>query len=161
VACSVYSALSCDFYAFAKQLSPPFETGTTSIGIFHYATSSDYVTCIVYDEQFWRSPFNGFFWTAQFAAIVAPCLGILAMTLNLVEVVFVRFRGSFLVPVVFYLLACLIQCCTFMIYGEINFWYDKTRVLPIHPCSYKLIDYLLRLFFFVVTVSVTTSSNVD
>jgi len=148
IGCSVYTGLSCTFFEIR---SPPeegvanFPEGTATIGLFSYSIDPDATTaspeeedgrrslfipeeyvpdfsvCVPYEELFWQSDFSPFFWTAQIASLAAPGLGVLAMFFRFVETIRGRFFGSFLSPIVFYIVACVVQGYTFVIYGETEF----------------------------------------
>lgn len=146
IGCSVYTGLSCTFFEIE---SPPedgvsgFPEGTASIGLYSYSLDfnatgfveddrrnlfipeeyiPDFSTCIPYEDLFWQSDFTPFFWSAQIAALAAPGLAVLAMLFRFIEMIRGQFYGSFLSPILFYIVACIFQGYTFVIYGETEFW---------------------------------------
>jgi hypothetical protein len=132
IACSVLTALSCEFFAFEDALEGEmgFVDGTTSIGVFSYGTSSS-EDCFFYDHQFWNeSSFGEYFMTAQLATIVAPSLATVALFLSLVECACCRFKCSFILPILLYFAACLVQASTFfMMYIHLkDTWYVARRL---------------------------------
>lgn len=150
---SLYGVISCDFFTLdSPPTSTSFPDSISRIGLFSYSTlplqqdSSSLLefsaSCTPYDNQFMASDFSGFFQAAQFAAVIAPCLAAIAILIHAMEWLNCRFFGSFISPIILYLLACLVQGYTFVIYGETDFWYVFTSLwcmLPRYSCSLTII----------------------
>lgn len=126
IACSAMTILSCDFFsviAAAGDGGTPLDLSEISkIGIFSYQLD-DSGTCRAFVDNgstfFLPSDWMGSMWIiAQYAALFAPALGVLASLLTLTELLFGKFCGSFLIPALFYLLACASQGTVFMMYNE-------------------------------------------
>ena len=132
IACSILTILSCDFFRLVTtvQEAPANLSGASSVGIFSYSTEQengilDTATCQTYATSgsliFQPSDWMGAMWiVAQYAALLAPCLAACATLLTAVELLFGKFFGSFLLPLVLYLLAFAVQGLTFFMYNEKN-----------------------------------------
>ncbi len=132
--CSIYTTLSCRFLTIQGISSNQsvLSLNTKSIGIFSYSTlengnSLNFSHCIPYENQFWLSDFGPFFWTTQFAAFLAPCFGGLAFVIQSVEIFQNLFLGNFVLSVILYLMASLVQGYTFLLYGAFDFWYVQPK----------------------------------
>lgn len=151
--CSIYTALSCKFLiiqgapssslsstlsTIKAELVPLANTTTTvAIGIFSFSTLDDHDKtnpldfasyCIPYENQFWESDRGPLFWSAQLSALLAPCVGGLALMIQLVEIMRRHFLRNFLLVVFLYLMASLIQGYTFAIYGAMDFCWQEEEI---------------------------------
>jgi hypothetical protein len=136
VTCSVFAALSCDFIG-VKNVSVDsiFENHlyVESIGIYGYNMAT-IDKCVLYEEQFWKSNYNEFMLTAQFAAIVGPAFGALAWLAVFNELLFCQCRGSFVLQNVLFLLAFITQWSTFFLFGQTEFCFFDGAM----KCDWKL-----------------------
>jgi len=89
--------------------------------------------CVFYEKQFWNSSFNEYFLTAQFSAIVAPVLGFLAWIAVFSELLCCQYRGSFVVQNILFLLAFIVQWCTFFLFGQTGFCFHDGAM----KCEWK------------------------
>lgn len=133
IVCSVYTALSCEFFQF--QVEPDhtlpggsiFSNNITQgyVGLFGLAlmdeNENDKATSCS-DHGFLPNGFNEFFFAAQVCAVAAPALAFLSLFVNLVEI-FCHFPCSFWLTWTCLVLATAAQGCTFMVYGQQEFWY--------------------------------------
>jgi len=121
LACSIYSVFSCQFFTFSGQLqnAPPYPDTTTNIGLYYYESATNPNTCVLYEDD---SDWNTSQRTAQYASVIAPGLVILAVLLSVIEVTLYSFRGSFIIPILLFLLASFIQVLSLFMYGQADFW---------------------------------------
>ena len=130
IACSVYAALSCKFYSFhvdaQTKLPGDFQNVTQgSVGLFTYdVNGAD--TCTQYKKQFLNSSFNLMFIAAQFCAIAAPGLGLLAWLLFCLEWMCCKLYCNCVLAFLFMIGASCAQACTFLVYGQREFWYVRS-----------------------------------
>lgn len=126
IVCSVYTALSCEFFQFEvepeHELPGPIFVNITEgyVGLFGFSLINE--TCVSEEQGFLPAGFNELFFAAQVCAIVAPLMAIVALLLNLLEIC-CRLRGTFTLMWLCLLLAVGAQGCTFMVYGQQEFWY--------------------------------------
>jgi hypothetical protein len=160
---SILTNLSCRFFSLAEDLPNTVDlplldiipSNATSVGLFGYSSLlttvdespslltyyKDYIqphsSCRSYDDTtpFWDSPDGGrpFLMVAQWAAVLAPCFGGMALMVQLVEAVMGAYQSTMTnttttTPkkgsLIFALLglAMLLQGVTFCIYGDTSFW---------------------------------------
>jgi hypothetical protein len=114
IACSVLTAVACDFFSLSD-------------GVPQYATGSE--DCPFYDNQFWNeSSDNAILVTVQLPAVLAPFLATVALFMNFVD--FVCGRCDFILSILLYFAACLIQASTFVMYFLVkNDWYVARHLL--------------------------------
>jgi hypothetical protein len=126
LACSIVVALSCEFFKFdasneAEFLEPFENMNQAYVGIFSYTLESG-GKCVDYNENFLDSQFGEMFQAAQVSAVAAPAMALLALLVTLADMLFCSSMCSFLLSCLLFLGACAIQGCTFLVYGQNEFW---------------------------------------
>jgi hypothetical protein len=138
IVCSVYTALSCEFFQFEvapEHKLPGLLFSNTNADNNNNATTTTegYVGLFGFslvdgecwqgkDQGFSPAGFNELFLASQVCAVAAPSFAFVALFLNLVEI-FCRFSCSFFMIWFCLVLAVAAQGCTFLIYGQTEFWY--------------------------------------
>jgi hypothetical protein len=113
IGCSVFTLLSCEFVRLTvASAAQPEITTVGGMGLFSYQAPEDEATCVPYDDLsiLENSDWMNEMWTvAQYASLIAPVLGTCAWLLTVGELFWGKFYGSFILPIVLYLFACLAQ----------------------------------------------------
>lgn len=131
----IMASSNCNFLKFNNNsevawegLEPPFDGAFQAyVGIFSYeianATDATQITdgCVAYDGKFGKSNFEAII-AAQFCAIFAPIMGVIAVVISGVDTFLCRFCCSFLISSALFLAACGIQAGTFSLFAEPDFW---------------------------------------
>lgn len=113
IVCSVLALFSCQFVQLLVITS--IEHGTTlegGIGLFSFQDPENDARCIRYDDFYFRensSWMNEFWIVAQYASVIAPVLGASAWIMSLCEMLWWKFCGSFMLPLLLCMLALLTQ----------------------------------------------------
>lgn len=126
--CSIIVALSCEFFKFdatdeaASEFLMPLENVTLAyVGIFSYTLESG-GTCVNYLDAFLDTQFEEMFQTAQFCAVIAPAMAFVALMMTYIDTVYCSWMYSFFLSCLLFLVAAAIQACTFLVYGQNEFW---------------------------------------
>jgi hypothetical protein len=119
-------ALSCEFFKFdasdEAEFIMPFENITQAyVGILRYTLEKG-GECVDYKDNFMETSFGEMFQAAQFCAVAAPSMAFVAWMVNFADMLFCSFMCSFLLSCLLFLGACIIQGCTFLVYGQTEFW---------------------------------------
>jgi hypothetical protein len=98
-----------------------------NIGLFRWTAADEELdfsdafsdTCMEYTGRFSDSPFNGYFATAQYCAVLAPMFSTLALLIIYLDVCMVSFP-PFVMKLLgtLYFIALVNQCLTFLVFGE-------------------------------------------
>jgi hypothetical protein len=144
IACSALTILSCDFFVLSSSTTQNVLDVTTStgIGLFSFEEDPTLVNestivvngaiCQPYSSEgkFWDSNdwMNTMWVIAQYSSLVAPLLAACAWLMSLAELLFGRFRGSFILPIILFLLACFVQGATFFMYGQLDVCHRDTEI---------------------------------
>mmetsp|Transcript_22500 Transcript_22500/g.36345 ORF Transcript_22500/g.36345 Transcript_22500/m.36345 type:complete len:282 (-) Transcript_22500:357-1202(-) len=129
ITCSVYTLLSCDFFTLtATKTAMNATTTTAGIGIFSFQNpsmeGSTSAKCQAYaDGGNFLEPndwMNSMWTISQYASLVAPLIAASSWLLSLTELLVGKFCGSFLIPVLLFMLACFAQGTTFFMYGQLD-----------------------------------------
>jgi hypothetical protein len=126
IACSVMVALSCEFFKFdasdeADFLEPFANITQAYVGILSYTLEKG-GTCVDYKNEFLNTQFGEMFQAAQFCVVAAPSFAFVGLMVNLAEMLVCGFMCSFLLSCLLFLGAGVIQACTFLVYGQTEFW---------------------------------------
>jgi hypothetical protein len=127
IACSIMVALSCEFFKFRAsdeaEFKEPFENITQAyVGILRYTLEGQGGECIDYKDDFLNSKYGEMFQAAQFCAVAAPSFAFVAWMVNLAEMLFCSYMCSFILSCLLFLVACVVQGCTFLVFGQNEFW---------------------------------------
>lgn len=131
IVCSVYTALSCEFFEF--QVEPEHElpgrifVNVTEgyVGLFGFSLTDG--ACLPQDQGFLPVGFNELFFGAQICAVAAPSFAWCALFLNLLEIV-CKFRCSYFLTWLCLVLAVAAQGGTFLVYGQSEFCVDDGTI---------------------------------
>ena len=136
--CSIYTAMTCRFFSFRtldgepwEGLAPPFDQSAhSSVGFFKYSLTepdkNEGLTflnkeCSTYDD--WGDVGqNIYFYISQWCSLAAAVAGFLAWVSNVSEVMCCKFFGSRPLTLVLFVVAAVLQCGTFLIFGDDQFW---------------------------------------
>ena len=151
---------TCEFISFENQrgtpwenLEPPFDQAVSAhVGIFSFeileAGNNGTTTgkCVDYDDRFADMiDFYEAIAAAQFCAIVAPSLALVAIALNLFEFFVCGFNGSFIFSSFLYVAAAGIQAGTFSMLAEPAIWY-VSPICMFYPGMILLDHYFVLTF---------------
>ena len=147
IVCSVYTALSCEFFEF--QVEPEHElpgrifVNVTEgyVGLFGFSLTDG--ACLPQDQGFLPVGFNELFFGAQICAVAAPSFAWCALFLNLLEIV-CKFRCSYFLTWLCLVLAVAAQGGTFLVYGQSEFWYVMCLVFV---CVCHIATMLVILYY--------------
>ena len=130
--------MTCRFFSFRtldgqawEGLAPPFDASAeSSVGFFKFALEApaddDRLTlinieCVQY-EKWTDVGQNIYFYVSQWCSLAATVTGFLAWSSNLSELLWCKFFASRLLTLTLFVLAGLLQCGTFLIFGDDQFW---------------------------------------
>ena len=137
VVLSFLSGMSCDFFSFESTegvpgwLAPPFDnTIAADMGLFQYRIRESQdpteisAECIPFEGIFGDFQDGSKFWrAAQFCVVFAFVAGTLGCLVSFCECACPYSSCPFLLPSACFFCAFVLQCCTFFIFLENDYWY--------------------------------------